>query len=259
MKIGIVVCSFNRKNILANTLEKIIKNTSVRFDLVVSDDGSSDGTAAMLDDMKIEYITGENRGIAWNKNRALFYLKNKKNVDIIILIEDDTFPLEFGWEEDWISATKRWGHINLAASHWPSNFSYGKGTADDPYRSGHVSAQCAGFTKEAVELVGYFDSRFRGYGMEHVEHSNRMVKAGFGGKYRTDSTDRILYYLIKSNLTVDLIDENIDKQRNNPNVGLFFQLQRECLYRSPWRNNEERIIFLSEQSYNSRNKNFPFF
>ncbi len=258
VKVGIAICSFNRKDILAKTIDAIKANTSVSYELVVSDDGSTDGTQKMLDDLKVEYITGQNRNIAWNKNRAIYYLKHKKNVDVLVLLEDDTYPLEANWEVNWISGIQRWGHINLAASHWPKNFSYGLGTPENPYRSAHISAQCAGFSKEAIDQVGYFDSRFKSYGMEHIDHSIRLVKAGFGGKYPTEKTHVVLYYLIDSPLFLDCIDENLDKQKNNENVGLFMQLLQEPLCRSPWNSNEEQFIFLSEQEYPTRDQRYRF-
>ncbi len=258
-KIGIAVCSFNRREILLKTLMNIKVNTSVDYDLVVSDDGSSDGTYKMLAEMGVECITGENRGIAWNKNRVIFYLKHTKKSDVIILLEDDTYPTNFAWELDWITATVKWGHINLAANHWPKNFSYGKGTPENPYRSAHVSAQCAGFSVSALDEVGYLDSRFRSYGMEHVEHSTRFVKAGFGGICSADHKNLLLFNLISSDLSIGLIDENLEKQVNNKNVDLFFKLLKEPVFRMPWSSSEERIVFLGEQDYSIRHHRSRFF
>lgn len=258
VKVGIAVCSFNRKDMLLKTINAIRNNTSSIYELVVSDDGSTDGTLEMLSEINVEYITGQNRNIAWNKNRAIYYLKNKKNVDILIILEDDAFPFEKNWEIDWVISTKLWGHMNLAAKHWPKNFSYGSGTPIDPYRSGHVSAQCAGFSKDAIEQVGYFDSRFKSYGMEHVEHSLRLIKSGFGGKYPTEKTHVTLYYLIDSPIFIDCIDENLDKQKNNENVLLFMNLLQEPLYRAPWNSDEEQFVFLSEQEYVKRDKRYRF-
>ena len=43
-------------------------------------------------------VTGRNMGIAWNKNRALFLLGAIAQCDVVILLEDDSFPTSDGWD-----------------------------------------------------------------------------------------------------------------------------------------------------------------
>ena len=74
-----------------------------------------------------------------------------------------------------------WGHANLAAEWLSEKFLSGTGTVDDPVHSTAVTAQCSVYSREALLFGGYFDPRFTGYGHEHVEHSCRLIRCGYGG------------------------------------------------------------------------------
>ena len=260
MRTGIAVCTFNRLETLKYTISRIRAHTKSNYELVVVDDGSSDGTPEEIGKLGVKVLSPRNRGIAWNKNRALFYLKNFAKAEAIIVMEDDTFPLEDGWEKNWIRAIAQWGHINLAAHYWGTDlFHGGDGTPERPYKSIHVSAQCSGFSSKCLEYVGYMDSRFRGWGMEHVEHTDRLIRAGFGGE-PINPTNRHIYYVIDSNLEILFRDEsvgltNTEKRRlARESLDICVELSREKIKRDPWLNDEEMAIFLSEFNLVERNK-----
>ena len=54
-------------------------------------------------------------------------------------------------------ATQRWGHVNLAGEWFRDSFLKGSGTVDDPIISKDVSAQCSGFSRDALIYGGYFN------------------------------------------------------------------------------------------------------
>jgi glycosyltransferase involved in cell wall biosynthesis len=253
MKIGIAICTFNRLGTLKETVARVQAHTKSDYDLIVVDDGSSDGTQEAMERLGVNILSTANRGIAWNKNKALYYLLNFTKSDIIILLEDDTFPVEDNWEKPWAEAIVRWGHINLGARHWGKAFFHaGNGTPEQPYKSTHVSAQCAGFSSECINVVGFFDSRFRGWGMEHVEHTSRLIRAGFGGEPIT-SINKTLYYVIDSNLEILFREESIgfdsDEKKNKQiadNMEVCNRIGADKIRRDPWSNDEEMGIFLSQ-------------
>ncbi|HET6196399.1 MAG TPA: glycosyltransferase, partial [Acetobacteraceae bacterium] len=183
IRVGIGVITYNRKDVLAETLARVRAHTKTPCALAVADDGSTDGTGDLVRSQSVTLVTGRNMGIAWNKNRALFLLGAVVNCDVVILLEDDSYPTEDGWEQEWIQATQAWGHVNLAGPWFSDSFLRGTGTVDDPIVSKDVTAQCSGYSRAALLYGGYFDSRFRGYGFEHIEHSRRMVRVGYGGSY----------------------------------------------------------------------------
>src|SRR5262245_44287361 len=114
IRLGIGVITFNRKSHVLRTLEKVVAHTRGEYRLVVADDGSSDGSADTLQAHGYSVISGQNMGVCWNKNRALFYLNEIARCNVVLLLEDDTFPTKDGWENAWISAVMRYGHIGLA-------------------------------------------------------------------------------------------------------------------------------------------------
>ena len=181
--LGIGVVTYMRREKLQKTLDKLLEFTTGSYEMAVADDGSSDDTREMLEKKGITYVTGPNRGVSWNKNRAIFFLKNIKKCDTVILIEDDTFPTERCWQDRWCQAASEWGHVNFAAS-WPefrTKFISGSGSVLDPFISPMCSGQCTAFSREALEYVGYLDTRFVGFGYGHGEHSQRFLRMGYGG------------------------------------------------------------------------------
>src|SRR5208283_3092283 len=201
--LGIGILTYNRRDKLRRAIEEVRRRTSQPFHLVVADDGSSDGTTDFLKADGVPRIVGRNMGVCWNKNRLLYFLSNILNCEAILLLEDDCYPTEQGWERPWVDAVRRHGHINLAGGWFDHLFLGGNGAPDDPVRCKAISGQCVGYARIAVQQVGYFDTRFRGYGIGHVEHSWRMARMGHGGSVDSDSGDEATYLLINSAIRVD--------------------------------------------------------
>ena len=208
--LGIGIITYNRCTTLAETLDTVQRRTKhERTVLVVADDGSTDGTLEMLQARQVPTVTGPNMGVAWNKNRALFLLVGVLQCDVVILLEDDAYPSRDHWEIEWMRAAARWGHVNNAA-HWvQEHFMSGAGTADDPVLSKQVTAQCSVFSREAVLFGGYFDTRFHLFGHEHVEHTVRLMRLGYGSvpQEHTEIRFRLIdgsidYHSVSSSITV---------------------------------------------------------
>jgi glycosyltransferase involved in cell wall biosynthesis len=246
--VGIGIVTYNRRDILSDTIDKVRAFTRQSdAALVVADDGSSDGTLAMLRDKQVPVITGINMGIAWNKNRALFLLSHALRCETLILLEDDTQPTRAGWEGEWIKGARRWGHLNYAREIMRDRFVSGSGTADDPYRCKDVTAQCSSFSSAALTFGGYLDHRFTGYGYEHVEHSRRLVRVGYGGTdERIDGKERVQFNLIKGDLAEVNNKSFANAEDEARNLKLAKQLMGEQGYRSPWGADAQLRQFRSE-------------
>jgi glycosyltransferase involved in cell wall biosynthesis len=201
--LGIGIVTYNRKDTVAATIARVRRFTrETGAAMVVADDGSSDGTLGKLREIGVPVITGINMGIAWNKNRALFLLSHMLRCETVILLEDDTQPNREGWEQEWMQAARKWGHVNFAGDWMREHFLSGSGSATDPIRSKNVTAQCSAYASTALTYGGYLDPRFRGYGHEHVEHSRRLVRVGYGGTdERINGGERVIYYLLRGDLT----------------------------------------------------------
>ncbi len=240
LKLGIGVVTYNRAETVLRTLDLILQHTRRPFCLVVADDGSIDATPDLVRAKRVPVITGPNSGVAWNKNRALFYLTEIARCDVSILLEDDARPMVNGWEEEWIAATARWHHLNFAA-HWIADtFVSGAGTARDPVFGKNVTAQCTSFSAEALAFAGYMDTRFKGFGFEHVEHTWRIRRLGFGGEQRMiDGQEHWLWAMIVGGIEVVPTASHADREQIDRNLKLCHAIMHGPIYRTPWRNEEE--------------------
>ena len=84
--LGIGIITYNRRQVLEECIARILKHTKLPYRLLVADDGSPDDTAEVCRKRHIDVITGENRGVCWNKNRALYTLMNYDACDPILLL-----------------------------------------------------------------------------------------------------------------------------------------------------------------------------
>jgi len=247
-RVGIGIITYNRKDLLGSTVDRVRALTRhVDTAWVVADDGSSDGTLEMLRQQQVPVVTGINMGIAWNKNRALFLLSQILGCETVILLEDDTQPVQPGWEDRWISAVQRWGHVNYAGEWMRDSFLSGRGTADDPISSSVVTAQCAAYSRAALTYGGYFDPRFKGYGHEHVEHSRRLIRLGFGGtQEQHDGQEQVVFKLISGDVVIVPAKSHGQPEEIERNLQLARQLMAEQGYRAPWHDDRELRQFRAE-------------
>lgn len=246
--VGIGIVTYNRKEILSDTIDRVRALTrQTGAALVVADDGSSDGTLAMLRDKQVPVTTGVNMGIAWNKNRALFLLSHMLRCETVILLEDDAQPSRAGWEAEWIKGAQRWGHVNYARELMRDRFVSGNGTADAPYACKDVTAQCSSYSGAALSYGGYFDPRFKGYGYEHVEHTRRLVRIGYGGaEKRAGGEEQVQFYLIKGDIAEVRSQSFLDVEQEERNLQLARKLMAVQGYRAPWSEDNEMRQFRSE-------------
>jgi glycosyltransferase involved in cell wall biosynthesis len=179
MTLGIGVITYKRTPALHRTVARVLEHTKSPYYLVVADDGSHSSTYVNLLDMGIPVITGANRGVCWNKNRALYALLEHSDADPILILEDDCYPTQDGWEEAWVRAALKFRHVNYTHTAWPVNWCKGGyGTADDPWLTWELTGQATITTRDALKTVGYLNPHFKGYGHGHIEWSERFCKAG---------------------------------------------------------------------------------
>lgn len=244
--VGVSVTTYNRSKLLIENLNKIKENSFFDIDLIISDDGSVDETKDLLKDLGgIYWASSENKGVAWNKNRALFFSNEILSNSLTLLMEDDVFPTKFGWDIDWVLSSALYGHINFDPP-WFGPASEGMGQWNQPYKSGYLSGQCSGFTKEVLAYVGYLDSRFGRYGHEHVEHTMRMIRAGYGGEIIKENSPECVFYSISGNIEVSPSESSFQQEDVDRNGEVLSQIWNESIYRAPWRNDDEMRIFRKE-------------
>lgn len=246
-RLGIAITTYNRRASIIDLIARLERFTTVPYDLVISDDGSTDGTRELLQDARFAAIAGRNRGIAWNKNRGLYHLMNRTAADVIVLMDDDVLPRVHGWEHEWIAAARAFGHVNFVPAHLRQHVLTGACRAADPGITHVVGGQCLAFTRSALLNVGYFDPRFGKYGHEHSDVSFRCLRAGFGGARRPRGPEPSAYfYVIDSGLELRDVPSNSDMACLERNGSLLHEVSNDPIYRLPWRSDEERLEFMSD-------------
>jgi glycosyltransferase involved in cell wall biosynthesis len=247
-KVGIGIATYNRCRSLESCVSAVKRLTTPPYSFVVADDGSTDETATVCAQHGVTCMSGRNMGIAWNKNRALFFLHQILACDVVILFEDDCCPAKVDWQADWVEAAERWGHINFAGDWFRDQAIEGDGTAARPFLSISVSGQCNAFNRTAISTCGYFDSRFRSYGYEHAEHSARLVRSGFGGEMRMAKRGEIdpHFYLLKADFTILPNESYWDDKSVASNWTAWEKMYGDPVYRYPWRSAVEFRQFRNE-------------
>jgi glycosyltransferase involved in cell wall biosynthesis len=238
-ELGIGIITYNRLEALRGCVSGVREYTGLPICLVVADDGSADGSAEWAREQGLVVISGRNRGPAWNRNRALYHLLEHTPSDPILLLEDDCWPVEPGWAVPWIEAAARWGHLN-----YPLDLIVGgSGTPDDPYRCRVSGTQCTVTTREALQAVGYLDTRFAGYGYEDAEWTFRFER------YLADRWVPPLHAppCLRCGLQVMPLGTWHDAASVARQLPLFEALRQEPIWRPAWRTPDEEAIVREEQ------------
>jgi hypothetical protein len=245
LRFGIAITTYNRKDMVVAQIEALRRLTVVPFDLVVCDDGSSDGTGAAMAACDVTTIGVTNRGIAWNKNRGLYYLLHVQHCDVILLLDDDIIPTVQGWERAWIDAAWRYGHVNYARPAFRA--SQIEGTGGDPKLASMVPGVALAFSRVALAQIGYFDVRFGRYGHEHSDMSFRAVRAGFGGIRVQSAQGGISYfYVIDGGLAMLPSASSGTPEDLARNGRLLSDISNDPIYRHAWPDDFTRDVFLGE-------------
>ena len=98
MLLSIVITTFNRMECLRENLDHCSQQSDQAFEVVVADDGSTDGTADMLRSyakrctFPLRWVsTGDTDRYALAKARNLGVLETRG--DAVVILDDDSFPV----------------------------------------------------------------------------------------------------------------------------------------------------------------------
>lgn len=246
-KLGIAITTYNRVETLLKQINLIQRMSVSDIELVVCDDGSSDHTLEALAQQGILALGGVNRGIAWNKNRGIFYLFTYTDVDVVILLDDDALPRLHGWDAEIVHAVQSYGHINYLPKSMAHFIQGGSMTADDVGVSEIIGGMCMGISRIAFARVGFMDPRFGKYGHEHSDYSRRFLQAGYGGFIKDTPTGGVnYYYVIDGGIELAAVPSTGSEAQAQANLEVLAQVAKDPIYRSPWRDDAQRADFLAE-------------
>ncbi len=98
-KVSIIIPSFNREKLLKRAIDSVLKQTSPNWELLIIDDGSTDGTKKMVSsyliDTRIKYFYQKNNGVSYARNIGI----NLASGNYVIFLDSDDELYPFLLEE----------------------------------------------------------------------------------------------------------------------------------------------------------------
>lgn len=190
----IMMVTYNRLDLTKKMLESLWKSADYPFNLVIVDNGSTDGTVEYLRDtfnpdlthdewpfgdcVQIPYIhlNGENLGIAKGRNLALKLAVDKFNSDWLCTVDNDV-EMPFGWLKESISIMENCPSfaaigVNMEDKPYPLVTLNNKVFQEKPF--GNLGTACMVFNKKIQKLLGYFNIEYGPYGEEDADFGVRM-------------------------------------------------------------------------------------
>ena len=185
--IGVGILTYNRPDSLRCLINSIVAHTDLsRTTIFISDDGSTNTTQlALLDELLgrddiVVLRNTEQIGVAGNSNRLLRCLGRFKHK---LLLNDDVEIINVGWDRFYFDAMVKTGMHHFC---YRQAGIYGAAAGDamvvrdvklevvNEKPQGAVLALDA----DAIAKIGFFDTGFGQYGVEHVDWSTRLYKSG---------------------------------------------------------------------------------
>jgi GT2 family glycosyltransferase len=183
-KISVVVCTHNGEATLAQCLDRAAELTYPDFEVVVVDDGSTDGSADVARARGVTLVQTEHRGLSFARNAGV----QRADGAIVAFLDDDAYP-----DPDW---------LHYVAASLRANDHAGMGGPNIPPEDDGLIADCVAaapggpihvlisdreaehvpgcnmaFRKSALQEIGGFDERFRVAG-DDVDVCWRLQEAG---------------------------------------------------------------------------------
>jgi GT2 family glycosyltransferase len=184
-RISVVVCTYNGARTLRECLAGLRDLDYPDYEVIVVNDGSTDGSAAIAGQFPFRLVSTENRGLSRARNTGLELATG----EIVAYIDDDAYP-----DPHWLRhLATTFRHSTHAGVGGPNLQPHGDGwiaecVASAPgnpvhillsdHEAEHVPGCNMAFRKAALEAIGGFDAQFRVAG-DDVDLCWRLTDAGF--------------------------------------------------------------------------------
>jgi glycosyltransferase involved in cell wall biosynthesis len=179
---SVVIPLYNKQNSIAATLQSVLAQTYTNYEIIVVDDGSTDGSADVAEatlrefsgrptgyGLEFRVIRKENGGVCSARNRGI----QEAHYDYIALLDGDDL-----WDEHYLEEqvkliqdfpeAKMWGVSIAFIKHncqikWEQGMGDGyRGYVENYFGTSHNDLFCSSsvvISKEVFDTVGYFDER----------------------------------------------------------------------------------------------------
>src|SRR4029450_7611402 len=167
-RVSVIVCTHNGSSTIRDCLEGIEQLDYPGIEVIVVDDGSKDGTAAVAEGFDLRLIRTPNLGLSSARNTGIAAASGK----IVAFLDDDSVP-DRHWLRYLVSELLENNHAgvggpNIPPSHArtvPQAIACGPGGPIHVLLTDKVAEHIPGcnmaFWKDALETVGGFDPQFR--------------------------------------------------------------------------------------------------
>jgi GT2 family glycosyltransferase len=184
-RISVVVCTYNGRKTIRECLDGLVNLRYPNFEIIVIDDGSTDGTADIVGKYDVRLVQTENRGLSQARNLGLELATG----EIVAYTDDDAYP-----DSHWLHyLAHTFRTTDFAAVGGPNLPPLGEdfvaeAVANSPGGPTHVLvSDCEAehipgcnmaFRAEALRALGGFDPQFRTAG-DDVDVCWRIQRAGW--------------------------------------------------------------------------------
>ena len=200
--IVIAVTTYNRIEYLKEFISSWnkTKNKYYNWTLIISDDGSTDGTINYIDSLTIEsvkviIIKHQRTGVHESTN-SIIDRCNNLIFDYGFKCDDDIKFIKSGWDDLYIKGMSTFEYLCNYNVRWRDAKPIAKEKGFIAYSSAYYSQGAFWtFTKNVLNTLGWFDTLTFGYkGYGHIDFSVRACRAGFNkGKMLFDIEDSASY------------------------------------------------------------------
>lgn len=237
---SIVVPTYNRLPCLKKCLACLLKMRSLDFEIIVVDDGSSDGTKEYLDELRSDKVTTihhpRNLGVSRSRNDGIKKAKHK----IVVFCDDDCLA-----GENWLpNLLKGFSDSKIGFVFGPTFYVKQGHGGRFPEKSVSIVNWPGGnniaYRRAVFARAGHFDSFFDRYSNEDTEMAIRAAASGFAYAFIPDA---VCYHQLASWTAGSLIDS-----ANNASVWPVLK-KRYPLYYQTFRPLIRRGLFVDGEDY----------
>jgi GT2 family glycosyltransferase len=184
-RISVIVCTYNGARTIRECLEGLRRLDYPGFEVIVVDDGSTDGTAAIVKEYGFRLISGRNHGLSHARNVGL----HAASGDIVAYIDDDAHP-----DPDWLrylaAGLLGSSHVGIGGPNLPppGDGLVAESVANAPggpihvllsdREAEHIPGCNMAFRRSALLAIGGFDPQFRTAG-DDVDVCWRLRERGW--------------------------------------------------------------------------------
>ena len=158
--VSVIIPSYNRAYLLPRAIASVFSQTYSHWELIISDDGSSDGTEQLVanyskSDDRVRYLaSAENRGPSAARNRGIAQAKGK----YIAFLDSDDEWLSHHLSDSLAALEKGPAQISLAL--WYEEKSTGRSKIDEPYEGVDYFQNAVDELKPEINGNLYFFDRY---------------------------------------------------------------------------------------------------